>query len=169
MTDSGEYGPAMAVLTEKQRAFVAAAISNPTAPANELCKLAGYQNSENGQRVNGHRLMHDERILAAIEEEARKRVRLGGVIGIEGLIAIATNTHAEDADRLKACIALADRGGFGARTEHKVTVERVDDGRVLELAARFAAEFRLGNAKLIGGNVIEGKAKEIADDSPTRT
>lgn len=152
---SEELGPAMAALTEKQRAFVRHAIADPLAPRREWALAAGYSDASDGAKVTACQLMQNEKVLDALTEETRKRVRFGGWIGIEGLIDIARlKDHPK---RFDACVALADRGGFTAKTEHKLTVEHVSDGRIVEIAARFAAEFCIDRQRLVGGNVIEGK------------
>ena len=154
-----ELGPAMSVLTAKQRAFVRAVVSNPLTSGANLAREAGYSDHMDRAKVAAHLLFHNEKVLEAIEEETRKRVRFGGAIGVAGLIKMAANS--DHPDHFRACASLADRGGFAAKTEHKVLVEHVDHGRMAEIAATLAKELGLDRMKLIGGNVIEGKAEIV--------
>jgi hypothetical protein len=157
--DEDDVGPAMAELDERQRAFVRHALADPLAPAHSWARAAGYSDAGEGCKVRASILLRRQKIIDALSEETGKRVRLGGWMGIEGLIQIVLQK--DHPKRFEACVALADRGGFAAKTEHKVTVEHVNDSRLVELAARFAAEFQLDRRRLLGGNVIEGEAKEI--------
>lgn len=115
-------GPYMSALTELQRAFVRAYIEHPNYTGTQLAELAGYASSSKGSlQVTGSRLLRDPKVIAACNEEAGKRLQTGGLIGISGIIALALNSAHKD--HLKACIALADRTGFHALSEHKVTVD----------------------------------------------
>jgi hypothetical protein len=150
-------------LNERQRAFVRACVDRPTASGAEWARAAGYSDVADAAKVRAHYLWHNDRILAAITEETAKRVKFGGLIGIAGLIKMASDPR--DPNHYRACEALADRGGFSARTEHKVTVEHIDHGRMAEIAERMAKEFGLDRLKLIGTNVIEEKVVERAEAS----
>ena len=120
--DIPDFGPAMAVLTDKQRAFVQAYCEHPNYDNAPLVKEAGYGDSTLvSARVTGYRLMHNEKILAAINEEASKRLRGSGILGVSVMMQIAANPAHKD--HLKAATALADRTGFHALSEHKVTID----------------------------------------------
>jgi len=157
--DPDSYGPAMRALNDRQQRFVQALIQYPTATPGRLAELAGYgseTSSEANMRQIGWRLFHHEGVLAAVHEETAKTLRRGGIVGISGLLEIATDQ--KHPDRFKACLALADRAGFPAKTEHKVVVEhKDDDARMLMFAERLAIELGIGREKLVGPNVIEGK------------
>lgn len=123
--DPSAYGPAMQALTTLQRAFVNAAMEHPTYSQAQLAQEAGYQGSGPEARVAfavaGHRNMHDPKVLAAMDEEANRRMRYGGVIGVSAVLKIALNeTHK---DHLKAALALMNRTGRHEMTEHKVVVD----------------------------------------------
>jgi len=157
--DEASFGPAMQALNERQRLFVRAMVQFPAAKAAKLARMAGYGVVEGSStRVMdqiGYRLVHDDKVLAAVHEETEKAIRRGGLVGIAGMIEIATDKNSPE--RLRACIALADRAGFPAKTEHKVVVEHTDDSRMLAFAERLAGELGIGREKLLGPNVIEGK------------
>jgi phage terminase small subunit len=164
-------GPAMRELSERQQAFVRATVElgRQGVQDNSLAaRQAGYgRDSEGALRVQAHRLAHDPKIQAAIQEVARKEVVLAAaVIATPVTISIAMNEKLPAKDRLRACEMLFNRGGMPQQTEHKVTVEHVDDRRMLEFADRLAAELGVDRAKLIGKNVqvIEAKAEEVKDE-----
>lgn len=174
MIDGDDLGPAMQALNERRRRFVRAYVElgrNGTPDATLAAREAGYGDaSEEGLRVTASRLSHDARVQAAILEVSRKEVNLAAaVIATPVTISIALNEGMSARDRLRACEMLFNRGGMPAQTEHKVTVEHVDDSRMLEFADRLAAELGVDRARLIGVNVeapklIEGKAIEPTPD-----
>jgi phage terminase small subunit len=72
---------------------------------------------------HGYVLMRDERILAAIREEATKRVAGAALMGVTVMIDIArTNGHK---DQFRAAKELAALNGFTA--EQRIVVEHVND------------------------------------------
>lgn len=119
------YGPAMAACSEMQRAFIEAYFEHPNYSGGQLAEIAGFSsgniNKSSQLRVTGHRLMHNEKVIAAINEETSKRLRGAGYIGVVGIVKVALNESHKD--HLKACAMLADRTGFHALSEHKVTVD----------------------------------------------
>lgn len=134
-------------------------IENATLAAEE----AGFTNTYGGMRVRAHALMHDARMQAALLEESKKRINAAAAICATPVaISIALDERLKPADRLRACEMLFNRGGMPAMTEHKVTVEHVDDTRMLEFANRLASELGVDRGKLIGFNakVIEGEKAE---------
>lgn len=166
MIEAENFGPAMAALNERQRRFVRSFIElgrNGTQDHSLAAREAGYSaESEGALRVTAHRLSHDPRIQAAILEVSRKEVNLAAaVIATPVTISIALNEELSAKDRLRACEMLFNRGGMPAQTEHKVTVEHVDDSRMLEFADRLAAELGVDRARLIGVNVVSREANVI--------
>jgi phage terminase small subunit len=173
----GELGPAMQVLPERQRKFVLAYISlgqngfrNNALAARE----AGYTGTPGALRVTGHRLSHDPNIQAAIMEEAKKRVCLAAAVVATPVLAdIAMDKDIPAQHRIRAAIALADRGGMPAVSEQRVSVEHsVNREKMEELVGRLAAEIGVDPAKLIGVNraaapLLELKATEVRREPAT--
>ena len=171
LTEIEEYCPAMSALTALQREFVYQWCEHPNYNGAQLVAAAGFQGNANTLRVTAHRLTHDEKILAAMNEEAGKRIKTGGLIGVQAIIKIALNEQHKD--HLKAALALLDRTGFHALTEHKVTV---DDKRpqtkaeLVEAVRRVAAEAGLtadAAEKLIGQgatDVVDATFEEIPNE-----
>jgi len=123
--DEDGLGPKMQALNERQRRFVIAALTFPTGKDWQIAKAAGYPDRSHGAlRVSAHRLFHHEKVLAALQEEADKRLRASAVLGASVLAQIArTAGHPQ---QLKAAEALLNRIGFHEKSEHKVTVESRD-------------------------------------------
>lgn len=156
-------GPAMAALTEKQRGFVFAMISDPLATPTEWARAAGYDEG-GSDRVAGHRLSRSAKIEAAANELARAHLStFGPALGIGVMMMVARNP--DHKDQLKAAAMLANRTGFHETTEHVVVskVERtpkaIDQriaralekleklGRVPKLPAPLEGEFKVINGK----------------------
>ena len=108
--DIDRLGPAMLALNAAQRRFVSAALIYPTGKDWQIAKAAGYaSNSYGALRHTAHRLMHDEKIIAAMHEEADKRLRGSALLGVSVIAKIArTDGHR---DQLKAAEALLNRLG----------------------------------------------------------
>lgn len=167
--DEGKLGPAMRALNERQRRFVIAMLDLGCQSNHyRAAVLAGYNGNENTLRVTAHRLAHDERVQAAILEEARARLTSGTIAAASFLFDVISNPKAQDKDRLKAAQMLMDRGGLHALSEHKITVEHTDD-RAEKI--KKLVEMCLANGedpkKVLGNtaDVIEAEFKVIGSSS----
>jgi hypothetical protein len=163
--DLQQFGPKMSALTEKQRRYVLAMLSDPLGNPTGWARAAGYADGGPKSaliRKTAHYLAHDDRISEAAQEEARRHLdTIGPVLGIGVMMQIArTKGHKKQLD---AAMALADRTGFHAKSEHKVSVEHRDrTGAALEARLRSAAALLgLDPAVLLGVNaapkLIEGE------------
>src|SRR5262245_10298217 len=104
-------GPAMLALNERQRAFVAAFIELGGKSATMAARCAGYLfASEQSLRVQAHKLAHDPKIIAAIEEEAARRLAGGIALATTALIKIASDPKHKD--QFRACVELLNRAGM---------------------------------------------------------
>jgi phage terminase small subunit len=162
-------GPAMLALNPAQRRFVCAALIFPTGKDWQIAKAAGYASASHGAlRHTAWRLMHDEKIIEAMHEEADKRLRGSALLGVSVITKIArTDGHR---DQLKAAEALLNRLGMHEMTEHKVSVEHKQPAQILELAARLAKDLGVGTDRLIGNNrtrPIEGEFVEVPGGQAT--
>ncbi len=154
-----EVGPRMRALSERRQKF-AWAVAYGTEPT-EAARAAGYSDpGTSAIRVQAHTMIHDHRVLLAIEEAAQSILKALGPLAIKAAREILEDRKHPAHARMVETIM--DRSGYSAKTEHKVTVEHVDDGRLLELATRMAAELGVDRARLIGGNMIEGEAREVS-------
>lgn len=159
-----EYGPAMAALGEKRRAFVLAMVENPGLSFAAAARAAGYANAKGGARVRGHHAAHHPGVQAAIREEALKRLNSGALIAAGVVIEILQDKRSQRKDRLKAAAMLLDRTGFAAAqninvhktvTDHsgKALMERI---RALALKHGLDAERLLAPAPVIEAKVVDG-------------
>lgn len=157
--DIEDYGPAMQALTVKQRLYVFAMMSDPMGNPTRWARAAGYSDASEACKVKGHFLSRSQKVMDAAQEEARRHLNsTGSVLGVGVMMMIAKNKRHKD--QLRAAEALANRGVFQAKTEHKVVVEHIDDTRMLEFANRLATELGVDRGKLIGFNAGGGKVIE---------
>jgi phage terminase small subunit len=160
----------MQALTPRQRNFVLAYVHNPQATGTKLCQMAGYSGGQTGTvwRSSASRMLRSPAIIAGINEVLGKTYRgRGAAIAQDVMLAIAQD--AKHPQQLKAALALADRGGFGAMSEQRVTVEHRDQTSEAIIARIGGALRRLGlddplrvaiEAKLLG------KPMEVIDVEP---
>ena len=150
-----QYGPFMAALDERRRAFVEHLLDQRGSPNYaQAARSAGFSDAGEACKVRGFEMIRDGRVIAALHEESRRRFTILGWRGVLGVAAIADNP--EHPDHFKACTQLADRFGYAAVTEHKVTVEKTDmTGRaMLDRIKALAAKHGMDPAKLLGGNTV---------------
>jgi phage terminase small subunit len=168
--DLPEYGPAMQALSPMMRAFVLALLDqrgrrNNTAAA----RRAGYAGgSPVALRVTGHRLAHDARVIAALHEEAGKRMETAAHIAAGAVIAVMTKKDAKDKDVLKAAGMILDRTGYGAAQTinvNKTVTRKMDMSAAAAKIAEFRQKFPEHFARIVGGDapaVIDGEFTEVA-------
>lgn len=157
-------GPKMLLLTQMQRRFVRAALDFPHGKDWQIAKAAGYSDFSHGAlRVQAHLNFHNEKVIAALQEEADKRLRSSAVLGASILAKIArTDGHKH---QLRAAEALLNRIGFHEKTEHVMNVNHSDQtGRgMLDRITRLAAQLGVNPEQLLGVNtgpapmLIEGE------------
>lgn len=169
LTPDAHFGPAMRNLNDRQRAFVVAMVETPDINFTRAALQAGYGNgNKESAAVQGHRLAHDQTILAAIREEADRRLRSGVIMAVQTVLEIASNPTAKEGDRLKACEMLFNRAGMHAVTEHNVKVEHKDvtDEGMIKRIKLLAERQGLDPSKLLGsaGVTIEAEFKEIVPE-----
>ncbi len=170
MTDEFELGPKMLALSEKQRRFVLELVADPLMSRTEAARLAGYQNSNPdgaALRVAGHRLMHDQRIIDAMHEQAGKRL---WALSMKAAHRVDQMLDSEDEKiALKAAVAVLDRTGFGAQQNINIHQTVRDESSKAILGRIEALADRLGVpvAGLLGGKVaapvVDGEFSEVSD------
>jgi hypothetical protein len=144
-----EDGPAMKALpTDRHRAFVRALYQVKPGHGSgvKAAKLSGWGqplSSAASMATIASRLMHDERILAAIHEEDQKRIRASAPRAISALSALVENPKHKDHAR---GIAMVLDRVHPAETQHVVKVEHQASSsmkataevfaRIMDLAAR---------------------------------
>jgi hypothetical protein len=147
----------MQAINEQQREFVLALMRQGlTLDYTAAARSAGYcaENPETANRA-AYRLAHDEKVLAAIHEEAYRRLQAGTLAAVELLTGFIGDAEVDSAVRLKAATALMDRAGLHAKSEHLVAVSHTDDrqSKLLRLAelARAAGQ----DPKLVLGSLAD--------------
>lgn len=121
-----DLGPHMLALDERQRRFVVGYLGDAK-DASKCAAAAGYSTTANGHRVQAHRLLHNPKVIAAIKEEAGRRLNGAAYIAAAGLAEIAADpTHK---DRYKASADILDRTGFPRTLDHSVSVDDRTDNR----------------------------------------
>lgn len=170
ITPDAKCGPAMRNLNERQRAFVVAMIEMGGINYTRAALAAGYGNGNvKSAEVQGNRLAHDEHILAAIHEEAQRRMRSGAIMAVQTLLEISSNPGAENRDRLKAVEMILNRSGLHAVTEHNVKVEHRDitDEGMIKRIKLLAEKQGLDPMKLLGsaGLTIDAEFKDVTNEA----
>lgn len=163
VVDEESLGPAMRALTAAQQRFVLAlcTMADPT-DETSAARLAGYAQPGNGAHFN----MRNPKVLAAIREEADKRIRAGALIGARALTEIAMDTQHKQ--RFQAAQALLDRAGLQVVAVQKIDVthrdERSNEALIADIR-RIAIANGLDPVKLLGQNAIEGEFVEVGSTS----
>lgn len=148
-----DLGPKMLALTLRQRKFVRVLIAlGLRGKATAAVKIAGYggpRATHNSAKQQAFWLTHNAKVQEAIHEECFKLLAAGKFVAITGLMRIAADPdHPKNFDALRD---IADRSGFAAKTEHKVTVERVENsGEQVERLVRLAQALNLDPKALLG-------------------
>jgi uncharacterized protein (DUF2164 family) len=173
-----QFGPAMLALPSDR--WRAAAVARFMVPVRgrwsgnaAACRAAGFASTKpEALKVTAHRLFHDERMLAALRELGEYYLRTGVSDALSVIDEIMRDTKHKD--RLKAAQVVINYS-HPIQTTHHVTVEHVDDRRMLEFALKLAEEMGVEAGKLIGrvdGKLIEHDAGEVSsspDDSRTES
>lgn len=145
----GSYGPAMAALSPLQRRFVIAMCETGGGNASLAYRMAGPNTvNENTIKVAASLLLHTDKVLLAIREEADRRCRSGAILGASALSEIAMDTTHKD--RFKAASALLDRAGLGLVQKSEVVHVHKNDEEAIERIRTLAKVLGLDAQKLLG-------------------
>lgn len=119
-------GPAMRQLNERQQLFVVALFEQGRRSYTRAAEAAGYSGKPEVVRVQAHRLAHNDKVLAAIQEEGFRRMQAGAALAVDKLGHILENS-VDDKTTLKAIEMTLNRVGLHARTEHINRNETITD------------------------------------------
>lgn len=154
-----------ALPTDMQRRFVRALCETGGTNYTLAARMAGYTGNDQTINVTAHRLAHDPAILAALREEADRRLRSGAILGASVLIEIAGDTMHKD--RYRAAVELLNRAGLQVINEQKITVEHTGGEKaMIERIASMAQQLGIDHKKLLGG-FVEGEFEEVRPGLPT--
>ncbi len=161
---TGRPGPALAKLRRRQQLFVywICELGGNVRKNTEAARRAGYTGGEDTMKATAYRLMNDTDVLAAIKEEAEKRLHSGLLLGTSVLLEIANDSFHKD--RLKAALAIMDRAGMHAKSEHTVNVNDArTDKEVIDRIGMLAARLGLDPQKLLGRPVVDAEFLAVQD------
>jgi phage terminase small subunit len=167
-------GPAMLALNPPMRAFAYEWVFGGSKTQKDAAIAAGYSNTGDSAKTQGHELMRRPDVQAAIEELSRNLLRTEGPASIRELIRLRSNAKDERV-RLKASEAILDRCGLGSTSHQHVTVDHNVKLPEAELDRRIASTLReLGfsedearKALIDPSRVIEGDFVEVPREPPT--
>lgn len=151
-----DFGPAMKALTPLQQRFVIACLELGTTNYTRAAIAAGYKDN-GGKSINvlAARLAHNERVIAALNEEAHRRLMASAPMAISELVKIA-ETEQDKKYKLKAIEMVLNRTGHHATTEHKVEVKHeYSDGEAVSRIFALAKQLQLDPVKLLGSNGVK--------------
>ena len=122
-----KLGPKMNALVPKRRAFVLALMNQGTRNATSAAAAAGYSaDSNESLRVYASKLMHDDAVQEAIQEEAKRRITAMLPLAVETVGNIMENPQESGATRLKAAQVVMDRSGVHGVSERINREEPLD-------------------------------------------
>jgi hypothetical protein len=84
-------------------------------------RAAGWTGNDDVLRNAASKALHNQNVQEALREVGGKMIGASAFSAIRQTERIANDP--DHRDRLKACLALMDRGGFAVETHHTVTVE----------------------------------------------
>ena len=115
-------------------------------------------------RVNGSRMVHDERMQQAILEVCQKQLRSLAPLAVDVFEEIAQDRQRPAGDRIRAAQAIADRTGLHGINEHKTTVQHIGgDGDQMKRIAALASLLGIPVERFIGHR-IEAPVIDITPD-----
>lgn len=146
-------GPAMSCLTDQQHLFVQVLTTTVGKGGQPDPQRAGVAAGYTKQ--SAYNLMRNPRILAAVREEAAKRLQMGALIGVNVMLEIASSTTHKD--QFSAAKHLAKLNGF-------VEVQKVEVEHRSESQEAMVARV-IANAKVLGLDPREllGQAGVVID------
>lgn len=147
-----------ALANDKMRRF-AYAMACGGYSQSEAAREAGYSDHLGADRVAGHTLMHNAKVLDAIEEASLLVLRGLGPLAIHAAESILRNPNHRAHARLIETVL--DRTGYAAKTEHSITVTHTADIKELEaLARRLALENGIAPERFIGVNGLSADSRQ---------
>lgn len=167
--DEGSLGPCMRALNEKQRAFVYALVETG-GNASQAAAAAGYgfdsdtpEKRSAACRTRGYQLSHDDKVLAAIKEEAQKRLNSGALIATSALLEIVQDPAHKS--RLRAIEVLLDRAGLVVNRDVNINVNHTHktDADQIERITSLAQGLGLDPRQLLGqaGVIVDAEFKVL--------
>lgn len=167
LDDDGTHGDAFNALTTLQKRFVLCHLVLGGRNAAEAARVAGYASGT--WKQSGYALLRKRSVIAALREEAEKRMSSHALTASENLLRIVGDaTHK---DNFKATIELMNRAGLQFIQKHEVI--HTDHRLAADvLASIVALAVRTGQPvkALLGYDpeqVTDAEVEEVEEDQPT--
>jgi len=167
MTDDFEFGPKMRALTERQRLFVLELVMDPLLSKSEAARRAGYSDLSEGAKVTAHRLIHDQRIIDAMHEQAGRRL---WSLSMKAVHRIEQMLDSEDGKTvLKGALGVLDRVGFAAQQNININQTVTDQSgkaiidRIRALANKHGLDPQLLLSNKPAAPVVDAEFSEVKD------
>lgn len=127
-----ELGPAMRAINPRwQRAVTALFLTNGNRTA--ALRMAGYKGKPDSMNVLASRIFADDRVRAAIREEAGKQIDIAEPELLGTTLAILRDTNKRDVDRLAAIRIIWDRANpVVSKTKLEITAHLTNDERDIQ-------------------------------------
>lgn len=148
VVDQDNLGPAMRELTALQQRFVIALLECGGTNESKAARMAGYGGGDETCRVVGFNNIRKPHVLAALREEADKRLHSGAILAASVMVEIAMDR--DHKDRYKAADNLLNRAGLVIQTQHKIIVDdQRTDQEVIARVRMLATELKIDPKKLL--------------------
>ena len=164
----GRLGPAMQALPDDHwRAFVRHYVDTGGRSATECARIGGWSDKTDGAlSVAAHRVLHDERTQAAIQEESRRALTALAPIAVGVIKQIMENpTHK---DQFRAAQGTLDRAGLhaisGVEVKHSgsVMIERKEQiTQTVQLCAELGLDAKALLSKM--GIIVDAEFNVVSD------
>lgn len=168
---TSHIGPAFAALNPRRQTFVMGYVNRGKRNATQAYIDAGYNcKSREVAQVNACVLLHNDKVQAAIQEYCVKQLISLGPIATEVAAEMIENPQTDPATRSKLVLAVWDRTGMAAKTEHTVKVEHLaGDPQMIAEARRLVAQAGLTPDQaraLLGRSMAEAIDVPFTDITP---
>ena len=159
--DHPEDGPATAALTEKQRGFLFALLENGGNQTAAAMTSFDTKDLRSAQAL-GSMLARHPKVIAALKEEADKRIRAGAVLAIDVMIEIMQSPGHKD--RFKAAVEVANRSGLLVIQQIDVNHNHhVTSSEMIQRIEALSRQLGLDPVKLLGSAGVKPSAPEPID------
>lgn len=153
----GDLGPKMRECSEQERRFVYALVITGGRP-QDAARAAGYggkselrEQRESAIRASASQLMRRERVLEAINEEAKKRLRAGALLAASVLTELLDPASGLSAkDRKSAAVEMLDRAGLVVQQKVEITTKNETEAQVVREIEALAKGLGLDPSRLLG-------------------
>jgi hypothetical protein len=163
--DGVKHGRKMLALpSNRMRRFVLALLVQGSRNQTRAYEAAGYTGTPESLRVGASRLAHDQRIQAALQEEAARRATGLLPLAMHVVEGILEDETAKAADRLKVAFGIMDRAGLRTPREDQPTVGLAGDAETLTRIKRLAERCGIPLRQLLGDRLartVEGDGEDV--------